>query len=509
MSGKVALPKAMTIAGSDSGGGAGIQADIKTLTSLHVYATSVITSVTSQNTLCVDGIHDIPAEFVAKQITAVLSDIGSDAIKIGMLSSAEIIKAVADTLKQFPEQSRHVVVDPVMISTSGSRLLAADAIQALVQDLLPITYVLTPNVPEAEILLDLTPGSIKSVKDMCEAAQRLANFGPKYILLKGGHLPLKTADGKGQVVDVVYSAANGTWHEIANDYVDTKNTHGTGCTLSAALAGELAKGVSVEKACENAITYVKVAIAQTLGGIGAGNGPINHFHPLKWSPYEGKPLIIAIKETLPKGLWSDFIDHPFVRGIADGTLPVESFTYYLKQDYLYLQHYARAASLAAYKSGTMEDIGANAAIVVHIAKESQLHLDYCSRWGITKEEVLNTPESVFNSAYTRYVLDKGASGDMLDLKAAMAPCLLGYGEIGLKLFNDPDTKREGNPYWDWICQYAADDYQQAVIAGIAEMEVLGKHFISTSASRFQEVCKTFEQATRLEVMFWEMGQKLC
>lgn len=224
--------------------GAGIQADIKTLTSLHVYATSVITSVTSQNTLCVDGIHDIPAEFVAKQITAVLSDIGSDAIKIGMLSSAEIIKAVADTLKQFPEQSRHVVVDPVMISTSGSRLLAADAIQALVQDLLPITYVLTPNVPEAEILLDLTPGSIKSVKDMCEAAQRLANFGPKYILLKGGHLPLKTADGKGQVVDVVYSAANGTWHEIANDYVDTKNTHGTGCTLSAALAGELAKGVS-------------------------------------------------------------------------------------------------------------------------------------------------------------------------------------------------------------------------------------------------------------------------
>lgn len=224
--------------------GAGIQADIKTLTSLHVYATSVITSVTSQNTLCVDGIHDIPAEFVAKQITAVLSDIGSDAIKIGMLSSAEIINAVAATLKQFPEQSRHVVVDPVMISTSGSRLLAADAIQALVQELLPITYVLTPNVPEAEILLDLKPGSIKSVKDMREAAQRLTNFGPKYILLKGGHLPLKTAKGKDQVVDVIYSATNGTWYEIANDYVDTKNTHGTGCTLSAALAGELAKGVS-------------------------------------------------------------------------------------------------------------------------------------------------------------------------------------------------------------------------------------------------------------------------
>ncbi|CEP11989.1 hypothetical protein [Parasitella parasitica] len=487
------LPKAMTIAGSDSGGGAGIQADIKTLTSLHVYATSVITSVTSQNTLCVDGIHDIPAEFVAKQITAVLSDIGSDAIKIGMLSSAEIIKAVADTLTKFPEQSQHVVVDPVMISTSGSRLLAADAIKALVQDLLPITYVLTPNVPEAEILLDLTPGSIKSVMDMCDAAQRLANFGPKFILLKGGHLPLKV-NGKEQVVDVMYNSLDGSWHEIANDYVDTRDTHGTGCTLSAALAGELAKGVPVEKACKNAIRYVKVAIAQTLGGIGAGHGPINHFHPLNWSPYEGKPLLEAIKETLPEGLWSDFIDHPFVRGIADGTLPLESFTYYLKQDYLYLQHYARAASLAAYKSGTMEDIGANAAIVVHIAKESQLHLDYCNRWGITKDDVLNSPESVFNSAYTRFVLDKGTSGDMLDLKAAMAPCLIGY---------------EGNPYWDWICQYAADDYQQAVITGIAELEALGKHGISSSNSRFKEVCKIFEQATRLEVMFWEMGEKLC
>lgn len=223
--------------------GAGIQADIKTLTSLHVYATSVITSITSQNTLCVDGIHDVPADFVSQQLTAVLSDIGSDAIKIGMLSSTAIISQVASTLKRFPEESRHIVLDPVMISTSGSRLLAADAIQALASDLLPITHVLTPNVPEAEILLDLAPGSIKSVKDMCDSAKKLANFGPKFVLLKGGHLPLMV-DGKQQVIDVLYNSEKGTWREIANDFVDTKDTHGTGCTLSAALAGELAKGVS-------------------------------------------------------------------------------------------------------------------------------------------------------------------------------------------------------------------------------------------------------------------------
>lgn len=222
--------------------GAGIQADIKTLTSLHVYATSVITSVTSQNTKLVDDIHDIPAEFVGKQITSVLSDIGSDAIKIGMLSSASIIKEVAACLKNFPVQSRHLVIDPVMISTSGSRLLAADAIDALVTELLPITYILTPNVPEAEILLDLVPGSIKSVEDMRDAAHKLASFGPKVILLKGGHLPINI-NGKDQVVDVVYDCVNASYHEITNDYIDTKNTHGTGCTLSAALAGELAKGV--------------------------------------------------------------------------------------------------------------------------------------------------------------------------------------------------------------------------------------------------------------------------
>lgn len=221
--------------------GAGIQADIKTLHSLHVYATSVITSVTSQNTKCVDDIHDIPADFVGKQITSVLSDIGSDAIKIGMLSSASIIKEVATCLRKFPIQSRYVVVDPVMISTSGSRLLAADAIDALVTELLPITYILTPNVPEAEMLLNLVPGSIKSVDDMREAAQKLSSLGPKVILLKGGHLPINI-NGKNQVVDVMYNCELCTFHEVSNDYVNTKNTHGTGCTLSAALAGELAKG---------------------------------------------------------------------------------------------------------------------------------------------------------------------------------------------------------------------------------------------------------------------------
>lgn len=161
-----------------------------------------------------------------------------------MLSSFAIIKQVATCLKNFPEQARHVVVDPVMISTSGSRLLAEDAIEALVSELLPITYILTPNVPEAEILLNMKPGSIRSVQDMRDAAYQLSQYGPKMILLKGGHLPIKVEGGKDQVVDVLYDGEKKSHHEIPNDYVETKNTHGTGCTLSAAIAGHLAKGAS-------------------------------------------------------------------------------------------------------------------------------------------------------------------------------------------------------------------------------------------------------------------------
>lgn len=170
-----------------------------------------------------------------------------------------------------------------------------------------------------------------------------------------------------------------------------------------------------------------------------------------------KNFVEALIDSLPENIWSQYIDHPFVRGIADGTLPIECFTHYLKQDYIYLQNYARAAALAAFKckktihyiiqinlvflANDFVSIETNAAIALHIAKEATFHIDFCAKYGISKEDILNTTESVFNSAYTRYVLERGASGDVLDLKAAMAPCLIGYGVIGMKLFNDPNTKK--------------------------------------------------------------------
>ncbi|KAI7849846.1 Phosphomethylpyrimidine kinase-domain-containing protein [Circinella umbellata] len=496
------IPKVLTIAGSDSGGGAGIQADIKTLTSLNVYGSSVLTSLTSQNTLGVDAIHNIPTDFVRKQLEAVLSDIGTDAIKTGMLSSGPIIHTIVETLKKYPHEK--LIVDPVMISTSGSKLLADDAVKALIDELLPITMILTPNIPEAEVLLGQPSGSIKTLDDVKEGAKKLGALGPKYVLVKGGHLP-QNINGSPKVVDVLYDSKSGAFHEIVNDYLDTKDTHGTGCTLSAAIAGELAKGHNVLSAVKCATTYIQDAINSSLVSLGKGAGPVNHFHNIHSRPYSGKSFVKALIESLPAGLWDEFLHHPFVRGMADGTLPKESFIFYLKQDYLYLQHYARSAALAAYKSPNIDMAARNAKIIMHIQEEMQMHLKYCEEWGISKEDILSTKESVYNVAYTRYVLDKGATGDQLDLQVAMGPCLLGYGELGLFLFNDPNTKREGNPYWRWIKNYANDSFQSAVVAGKELLEELAIHNVSTSPSRFREVCEIFEQGTRLEIAFWQMG----
>jgi hydroxymethylpyrimidine/phosphomethylpyrimidine kinase len=218
--------------------GAGIQADIKTLTAHGVYASSVLTSLTSQNTLGVNGIHEIPLDIVQKQLEAVLRDIGTDAIKIGMLSSSEVIDMIVTIIKKYNIEC--IVLDPVMVSSSGTRLLDEDAVYSLSHHLFPACHLITPNVPEAQVLLE-APDSIKSVDDMKAAAKKLSQFGSKNILLKGGHLPL-IRNNVMYTVDVLYEVEKDTFYEVEHVFVDSKNTHGTGCTLSSAIAANLVKG---------------------------------------------------------------------------------------------------------------------------------------------------------------------------------------------------------------------------------------------------------------------------
>ena len=257
---------ALTIAGSDSSGGAGIQADIKTMTANGVFATCAVTALTAQNTTGVTDILESTPHFLEEQLDAVFTDIFPDAVKIGMVSSAELITVIADKLRQYG--ARHVVVDPVMVATSGAKLLRSDAIEVLKERLLPLAEVLTPNIPEAEILADM---KIESPADMETAARTICEKYGCAVLCKGGH-DLNDAN------DLLWKDGKGRWFNGRR--IDNPNTHGTGCTLSSAIASNLAKGMELDAAVERAKAYISGALAAMLD-LGKGRGPMNHMFDLK------------------------------------------------------------------------------------------------------------------------------------------------------------------------------------------------------------------------------------
>jgi hydroxymethylpyrimidine/phosphomethylpyrimidine kinase len=264
-------PIALTIAGSDSGGGAGIQADLKAMSANGAYGASVITVVTAQNTKAVTAVHEVPTDVVIAQIEAVLSDLDVKSIKLGMLFSVPIIRAVAKQLASFDGP---IVVDPVMIAKSGDALLQDKAIDAMAQEILPLATLLTPNLPEAARLL----GSSEAfeIQDMVSQGAQLVAMGPKAVLMKGGH-------AYGQTCTDILVDKDGKKCELSAARVDTRNTHGTGCTYSATIAANLAKGQDLETACRNAHDYLKHAImCSDQLQIGKGHGPVHHFHG-QWS----------------------------------------------------------------------------------------------------------------------------------------------------------------------------------------------------------------------------------
>mgnify|MGYP003198915814 FL=1 len=257
---------ALSIAGSDSSGGAGIQADIKTMSANGVYAMTAVTALTAQNTTGVTGILDSTPAFLSAQLDAVFTDIFPDAVKIGMVSSVELISVIAQKLRQYG--ARHIVVDPVMVATSGSRLLREDAVEALKTELLPLAEVATPNIPEAEILADMP---IRTPADMEAAARKISEQYGCAVLCKGGH-DLNDAN------DLLWKDGAGYWFNGRR--INNPNTHGTGCTLSSAIAANLAKGMALEDAVRRAKEYISGALAAMLD-LGHGRGPMNHLFDLK------------------------------------------------------------------------------------------------------------------------------------------------------------------------------------------------------------------------------------
>lgn len=260
--------RALTVAGSDSGGGAGIQADLKTFSALGCYGMSVITALTAQNTVGVRDIHPVPPAFVEEQMEAVLTDIGADAVKIGMLFSVELIETVAARLRR--HGVRNIVVDPVMVAQSGDKLLRDDAVAALRETLLPVADLATPNLPEAEILVGRP---IRTREDIEAAARRMAGWGCRAVLIKGGHAGDARAD------DWLFLTGEDRMERFGADRVPTRNNHGTGCTLSSAVAARLARGDALAEAVKTAKAYIDGAIrAGAAYRLGNGSGPVHHFY---------------------------------------------------------------------------------------------------------------------------------------------------------------------------------------------------------------------------------------
>ena len=263
-------PRVLTIAGSDSGGGAGIQADIKSISANGCFATSAITAITAQNTLGVNAVEGLPIGIIEEQIDAVLSDIGADSIKIGMLHSAKVVQCVARMLRKY--EITNVVLDPVMVSTSGHKLIEDSAIEVLKSELIPLVRIITPNIPEAEILLG---EAISKQGDLPNAARHLAELYDVSVWLKAGHLV------DDELIDIFYNREANETIELSARRIDTHNTHGTGCTLSSALAAQLAKGLSLTEAARAAKQYINQAIVHGANqSIGHGHGPVNHFYNL-------------------------------------------------------------------------------------------------------------------------------------------------------------------------------------------------------------------------------------
>ncbi|KAI4819777.1 hypothetical protein E4T45_10531 [Aureobasidium sp. EXF-8846] len=508
----------LVIAGSDSSGGAGLEADQKVIAAHGCYAMTATTALTAQNTQGVTGIHETPSGFVKKCIDACAEDVGIDVVK------------TADVRKAFMRIWLFHMADiaKVMVATSGARLLKEEGIKTLLTELLPVVGLITPNIPEALLLLGESGNKIDSIKDldgMKQLAKAVADLGPKSVLIKGGHIPLKknyevatTDEEKEVLVNVLYT--DGDFCIFESKYQIARNTHGTGCSLASAIACNVASGLSMERAVRAAGRYVEAGI-KTSVDLGKGSGPINHFHSLNIMPFPPGGFVDWLLEREDvQQVWKEFTQHEFVEKMGDGTLPVDRFKFYMVQDYLYLTHFARANALAGYKAKTLEGVAASAGIVTHIHTETKLHVSECLELGVTMDELRNSEEHQACTAYSRYILDIGASEDWLALQIAMFPCLLGYHHIAQRLssLQDPSVPKNANRYRQWIDNYIADDYTQAVGKG---MELVEGHIFKQSPSRIEDLVKIFIHATKasgmlilvsilltrlqMECGFWAMG----
>lgn len=550
------VPIVLTIAGSDPSGGAGIEADLKTFSSFGVFGATCIVALTAQNTKGVNSISKTSEILVNEILESIFDDyLQSDGssrlrtIKTGMLTQ-EAVKVLEGKIDLLDKEDVKLVVDPVMVSTSGASLFKEEDMQQCVTTLLKHAYLVTPNFEEALVLYSLSNSdgskdlNIKSVQDFVDFTINLQqSLKCENILVKGGHIPWdandKPINGKDfksatKVRDVLYESSSGTVTIFESEFIHSQNTHGTGCTLSSSIAANIAKGKNLRDSLIISIDYLHQGL-DSMTKIGHGNGPLNHnvipeqdissltksvlSNPVSVSNkikeeydsfldfFKSQPLVVPY--------WKKYIEHPFVNQVATNQLPFDKFLYFLKQDYFYLINYAQVQCLAASVAPTYQETLATSKVVEAIVTEIEkhkvkLHKKYDVDYDSNSDNDLRPGKACIN--YCTYLLEIGKKEDYIGIKTAIAPCLFGYYEAGVigqerRQRRDYDlgslsNKEESEVYGSWIDEYTLDWYREAYEVGKVGLDkYLNEHDISQE--RVDQLTHIFAEVTKLEVAFWD------
>lgn len=557
---KITLPAVLTIAGSDSSGGAGIEADLKTFSAHQVYGLTCIVALTAQNTNGVGYIFKTPKHVVQLILEHNLQDFLKEypqsrsplkAVKTGMLT-IDAIKALSGYFDLLKEKHVKLVVDPVMMSTSGSSLFDIEGMKYCVDSLIRKSFLVTPNFKEAEILWNIKTG--KKVNGDIKNIDSLVNFTVelqkllecKCVLVKGGHLSLdffneatkNSASKNSQVVDTLFDPDEDKVYVFKSDRINNEDTHGTGCTLASSVAAYLAKGYPVNEAVPLSIDYIHKCMGTLATKLGHGNGPLNHnvFPAVNvnlishkdaqevtaiYSPGSAGDFLTYLKNhSKVRDNWQRYTHHKFLYLIATNQLHFSRFLYYLKQDYYYLLNYAQVHGLSVSVSNDHRQIGSQAFVISKIIKEIERHREkLLTNYGIDYERGTDwDPELCPGNAckaYCDYILYVGRREDYLGILVALAPCLHGYYEAGLyanQIRNHFKNKwdlgvlkrqQENDTYDSWLSDYCSDWYKESHENGVSALEQIIQKQQPLSDERLNELVDIFNRVTILEYEFWE------
>ncbi|GAV51664.1 hypothetical protein ZYGR_0AF01350 [Zygosaccharomyces rouxii] len=521
------LPVVMTVAGSDSSGGAGIEADVKTITAHKCYAMTCMGALTAQTPAKVYSIHPLPKEFISQVLDANLKDMRCDVIKTGMLTE-NAVEALAAKLNTMGPERPKLVVDPVLVATSGSAL-SSEALVKLVKDkITPLAELLTPNIYECFKLIG-SEFELHNVFDLYELARKVAAATKSTnILVKGGHIPWGQ-DGKDFVTDVLYLSQEDKFVVYSGPRILTTATHGTGCTLASAIASNLARGYPMAQAVYGGIEYVQGGVSiscQVASSHIKSNGPINHVYAVE-IPLEGmvQDECFTAQDVIPATVnpkisnvvngdffeylvshpkvqphWESYVHHDFVRQVAQGTLPRHKFQFFIEQDYAYLLDYARVHCIAGSKAPSLDDVEKELVIVGSVRNEMAQHEKrLMQEFGVSDNSYFDRIErSQALKAYSRYFNDVAKRGNWQELVASLSPCLMGYGKALLH-FRDQIVAEEGTVYREWCDTYLSPWYQDGMVQGKSLLNQIAQ---TSPADQLDNLLSIYANVCELETNFW-------